>query len=94
MKKALVSPNEIVIYIKSWELIKHKLGDFYSPIYSNVENGQRVAQVENAEFEVALPLHWVDCPDAAQRDLWYYNPETNQVLLKPEDAPEPDLPTT
>ena len=93
MKKALVSPNEMVIYIKSWELIVNKFGNFYSPIYASVENGQRVAQVEEVEFDVAPPLHWVNCPDDAQPDLWYYNAEYNEVLLKPEDAPEPDLPS-
>lgn len=32
----------------------------------------RIAQVADAEFEVAQPLHWVDCPDEVIADLWTY----------------------
>ena len=32
----------------------------------------RIAQVEAVPFEVAPPLHWVDCPDEVVSDLWTY----------------------
>lgn len=49
MKKALISPNELVGL------------------------GCRVVEVCDADFEVASPLFWVDCPDDLDITKVYYN---------------------
>jgi hypothetical protein len=51
--------------------------------------GYRVAEVTTQTFEVNLALFWVDCPDACQADVWYYNTTTNTCEPKPvEPTPE------
>jgi hypothetical protein len=78
--KALISPNEsfTLSWISSWN------GDI--PVYSEILNCQRVAQVEldNKVFQVAQPMYWVDCPDNCLSDQWYF--KDGQVLVKPQDA--------
>jgi hypothetical protein len=87
--KALVSPNEIFNYswVSNW--FKNDQ-DKWEPIYSIIENCERIAQVEldNNVFEVALPLHWVDCPNDCLADLWYF--KNNQLYLKPQDVEQPE----
>jgi hypothetical protein len=77
--KALISPNEIqnITYISSWD------GD--EPVYETIENCQRVAEVEpdNKVFEVASPLHWIDCPNDCVADEWYYK---DGLYKNPTDA--------
>lgn len=41
------------------------------------EKGYRVAQVEQQEFEVALPLFWVDCNDNVTADQYWFDPTNN-----------------
>lgn len=82
--KALISPNELfeLSWVSSWD------GDI--PIYSKILNCQRVAEIQpdNKIFEVAQPLHWVDCPNDCIADRWYY--KDGAVYIKPEDAPKPE----
>ena len=56
-------------------------------LISPLENN-RIAQVEQVEFEVAQPLHWVDCPDEVVADLWTY--VDGQFVAPPEPEPEPE----
>jgi hypothetical protein len=56
--------------------------------YDGVLLGQRVAQVNDIEFPVALPLFWTDCPDDCVADLWYYS--NGQCLPKPVPPPQPE----
>lgn len=52
--------------------------------------GERVAQVEQNVFEVAHPLHWVDCPDDCVADVWwYYNGVCEVMPTPPQPEPEP-----
>lgn len=59
------------------------------------EQGYRVAQVEEIEFDVAAPLFWIDCDNTIKADKFWYNPsdETLNVIpeiiqaVKPEDLP-------
>ena len=83
--KALISPNEIreIQWIESWK----KVDDIWQPQYETIEDCQRVAEVEPEAFEVAPPLHWVDCPDDCVADLWYYKDGLHKT---PEDAPQPE----
>jgi hypothetical protein len=76
MKKTLISPNETPIqYVSGWTEANPK-----EPIYSTYENSCRVAEVCDAEFEVAPPLFWVDCADDVVADQFYYDTATNQIL--------------
>jgi hypothetical protein len=83
--KALISPNEIsnYSYISSW----NEVNGVWNPVYSEILNCQRVAQVEqdNQTFPVAEPLYWFDCPDNCVADAWYF--KDGQVAVKPADAP-------
>jgi hypothetical protein len=82
--KALISPNESfnLTWISAWD------GD--TPVYSEILDCQRVAEVEpdNKVFEVAPPLHWVDCPEDCVQDLWYF--KDGQCFIKPQDTPKPE----
>jgi len=80
--KALISPNESfnLTWISGWD------GD--TPVYSEILNCQRVAEVEPEVFEVAPPLYWVDCPEDCKTDQWYF--KDGQVFIKPQDTPKPE----
>ena len=88
--KALISPNEVFnySYISSWT--QDSQTQVWNPIYSEILNCQRVAQVEpdNQTFPVAEPLYWFDCSDDCKADLWYF--KDGQVAVKPTDAPNPN----
>ena len=84
MKKALISPNETVSYISSWELIFNK----YEPVYTEI--GERVAEVVDQVFEVAPPLFWVDCADTVTAVDYYYDPQDMQIKIIPDPAPMPE----
>lgn len=77
MKNALISPNEKVQYISSW--------DGQMPVYS--EAGERIAEVTATPFEVAQPLFWVDCADEITAEQYCYN--NGVCIVIPPDAPEP-----
>lgn len=85
--KALISPNEAqnIQWVSSWT----QVDNVWKPVYSEIPNCQRVAEVEpdSKVFDVAAPLHWVDCSDDCVADLWYYK---DGLHKKPEDAPEPE----
>ena len=62
------------------------------------ESGYRVAQVaaDNETFVVAEGLFWVDCADDVVQDKFYYDPNTQQIILIPVPVPKPkpDQPNT
>jgi hypothetical protein len=80
--KALISPNESfnLTWISGWD------GD--TPIRSEILDCQRVAEVEPQAFEVAPPLHWVDCPEDCVADQWYF--KDGACYIKPTDEPKPE----
>lgn len=86
--KALISPIEVFTYkwVSSWELIDEE----WQPVYSEVDNCLRVAEVEleNNVFEVSSPLYWFDCPDECKADQWYY--KDGQVYIKQQNVPIPE----
>jgi hypothetical protein len=56
------------------------------------DSGIRIAQVEPDDkiFEVAYPLHWIDCPDECIADVWWYFENICQIMPQPpEPPPEP-----
>lgn len=82
--KALISPVQTAQYISGWNLVE---GD-WQPVYTIV--GLIIAQTAEESFDVAEPLYWVDCsPDV--NAAYYYDPETKQCLLIPDEAPLPVL---
>jgi hypothetical protein len=89
MKQALISPNEPVSYISGWTDVKP-----YQPIYSVIPDAARVAEVCDVDFPIAPPLFWVDCADDVVADQWYYNKQTQQIILVPPPAPRPDATVT
>lgn len=50
---------------------------------TNIELGERVAEVAQTDFPVASPLFWVDCADDVVADLFYYDPSSGAILLTP-----------
>lgn len=86
--KALISPNEgnVVSWVSSW----NKENEQWVPVFSEITGTQRVAQVEEQEFDVALPLHWIDCPENCIADQWYF--KDGLLLQKPLDAEIPTEP--
>lgn len=86
MKKALISPNETPIsYISSWTEKEP-----YQAIYSDYPNSCRVAEICDSEFEVALPLFWVDCADDAVANQVYFDTQT-QTINPIVNAPYPEV---
>ena len=79
MKNALISPNEQVSYISAW--------DEQTPVYTIL--GQRVAEVADAQFEVALPLFWLECSDDVTAMDFYYNATSQAIEQIPESPPQP-----
>jgi hypothetical protein len=88
--KALVSPKEVFNWdwVSDWQ----QTGSTWVPVYSQIENCQRLAQVEPDDkiFDVAQPLHWVDCPENCVADEWYY--KDGQIVKKPIDVRMPKAP--
>ena len=80
---ALISPNEHVQYISSWNTSEK------SPIPIFTKIGQRVAEVSATPFEVASPLFWVECSNNVVADQFYYDPSTSSIIALPENAPIP-----
>lgn len=90
--KALIPYNENFTWtwISSW--VFDEVQKLWHPVYSEVTDCQRVAQVEPDDkiFEVYHTLTWVDCPDNCVADQWYY--KNGEFTIKPYDAPMPPTP--
>lgn len=88
MNNALISPNEAVLYVSSW--------NGSTPVYTTVPNGQRVAEVSSSQFPVAPPMFWMVCADDVVADLFYYDSVTNTIQQTPPSIPKPnpDQPTS
>lgn len=90
--KALISPNEVFNYkwVSSWEIKTTQEGNEFIPVYSEITNCQRVAQVvpDNEIFEVSLPLYWLDCDNNCVADQYYY--KDGNINLKPQDVDRPN----
>jgi len=85
MKNALISPNESPIsYISEWTTDTPP-----EPIYIQIKNSCRVAEVSNQTFEVAQPLFWTSCNDDVVADQFYYNTNDKEIYPKPESPPPP-----
>jgi len=87
MKKALIDPNAVVFALTNWEY--DQTTKKYKPVYTEIPNSNRVAEVQTIDFPVSPPLFWIDCADDVVADVWYYNSATNQILLVPPPPPRP-----
>jgi hypothetical protein len=86
--QALISPNEMSPHVVSWTYnIKTKI---WEPVFEDVPDSWRVAQVQEDSFEVAPPLFWTDCANDVVADEWYYQESTGAILPIPAPAPIPD----
>ena len=88
MKKALIDPNAKVYFVASWAAPVKK-GEPYTPVFEEVPNSDRVADVVDAEFPVAEPLFWLDCSDNVVANEWYYDNVTLEFVVVPPPAPYP-----
>lgn len=68
---ALISPQE-----EAWSA-----GSITTP---PVLLGKRVAEVAYVQFQVAAPLFWMPCADNVVANQYYYDPNTQQIIKKPE----------
>jgi len=83
MKNALIAPMQAPIqYVSGWTTDTPP-----QPIYTQIENSCRVAEVEDQTFEVALPLFWIPCADDVKADHWYYNTSDKEIYPMPESPP-------
>jgi hypothetical protein len=87
MKKALIDPNAQVAQITEW--VVNPLTDKYSPVFTEIPNSDRVAEVANDSFPIALPLFWVDCADDVVADVWYFDNSDLIIKLIPPAPPIP-----
>lgn len=76
MKKALISVIEPVMHITGWN-------EDLTPIVAELTDSARVAQVTDAEFEVAEPFFWMNCNDNVVADQFYYNTKTKKIVEMP-----------
>lgn len=85
MKNALISPNESPIeYISGWTTDNPP-----EPIYTQIENSCRIAQISDETFEVSLPLFWVECDNNINPTENYYNTKDKQIYPIPMHPPYP-----
>jgi hypothetical protein len=89
--KALISPDENAQYISGWNnpVPPSKL---YTPIYTAC--GERIVQVQEDEFPVALPLFWIDCANNVTPEINCYDGDTQTIILIPPNAADPNPPPT
>ena len=65
--------------------------------YDGTLLGERVAEVSDTPFEVAPPLFWVECADDVLADQFYYDAETQAIIVvpvKPVPLINPDVTNT
>jgi len=80
MPKALISPNEKVQYISSWTTIyPEDITVGYQANLSDIENSQRICQIEESEFQIAAPLFWVECNSTVTVNGYYYDSSDNTI---------------
>lgn len=92
--KALISPYESFTWtwVTSWKRDLNSIDSnpqgWIPDTTDSIENCQRIAEVGEAPFDVAFPLHWVDCPNDCKADQWYF--KDGVCNLKPQDVPIPE----
>lgn len=85
MKNALVDPRDAVDNVVGWIPNTNPP----QPIIQVIPNSARVAEVADQTFPVAEPLFWIDCADDVVADQWYYDTDTQAIIVIPNPAPKP-----
>ena len=88
--QALIAPNQESPYVSSWTYNTEL--KCWEPVYEDVPDSWRVAQVQENSFEVAPPLFWTDCANDVVADEWYYQTSTGDILPIPAPPPMPPAP--
>lgn len=83
--KALIDPRASVSYVSSWA------GNPLKPVFSTYPNSARICEVEDAAFEVAPPLFWIDCDDTVIADQFWYD-TVSGVISPVVNEPKPQAP--
>ena len=86
MKNALISPNESVSYISGWTEETYP-----KEIITTIPNAYRIAEINDATFEVAIPLFWVECSDNIISHEFYYDSVMKTIIEIPDTPPYPEL---
>jgi len=62
----------------------------------NAHTGKRVAQVvaQDADFPVAPPMFFIDCPDAVAAETHFFDGAAFQLIPPPAATPPTDLSST
>jgi hypothetical protein len=92
MKLALIDPTSLVNALTSWEPnTDPQIPGKYIPIYTPIEQSARVCQVVDigASFPIAPPYFWASCSNDVVADQWYYNTQTEEIIVVPAPAPFP-----
>lgn len=58
------------------------------PIYTPIENGVCVVDVQDVPYPVGYPLFWVECADNVAPWTWYYDQVSQTCLEVPPPAPK------
>ena len=79
---ALIDPTQPARYISFWAEPAP-----YKPVYTEI--GQRVADVSQTDFPIALPYFWVACADDVVADKFYFDEPAQTIIKLPPDAERP-----
>lgn len=89
MARALIQPNEQVYTTPATGETRYRLNIYTGVIESYliypqilIENAAKIIQVVPSaqdEFDVAVPLFWVQCANTVTADEYYYNTVTGDI---------------
>lgn len=80
MAYALIDPKCDVSRISSWT---HEAArNIHKPELELLEGKHNITQIEDNTFEVASPLHWVECNASVTCDDYYYDPSDSTIKAK------------
>ena len=89
MAKALISTKEKVQHIASWEqrtvptdgdtVVDENTAKMWYPVWTDITNAQRVAEVAETEFAMHSDFLWVDCNSSVTADAYYYDTSDSTI---------------
>jgi len=86
MAYALIDTKGNVSRISSW--VHEAARNIYKPELEILEGKHTISQIEDNTFEIASPLHWVECNASVTCDDYYYDPSDSTIKPK-NDAAQP-----
>lgn len=81
MAYALISPNEKVYRIANYESVVDSDGNHieYQAVKEEISGGQLITEIQDTQFEVASPLHWLEVNASVTCLDYYYDPADSTV---------------